>query len=118
MRLKILGPVAALACAACTPMQWVKPDATPEQLGQDSIQCQQDAWREARMHGWYYRPFGPVPYRDASGRRFFAWPYGPFGDPFGDPYLEEGRLAAFCMRNKGYRLEELEPAERLREPRK
>ena len=89
--------------AACTPMEWVKPDATPEQLQADAIQCQRDAWYEARSRYWYYRPFPPLAFRDAAGQPVFAWPYGP-ADPFGDPYLEEGRLAQFCMRSKGYQL--------------
>jgi hypothetical protein len=100
---------AALAAAGCTPMQWVKPDAAPEQAAQDSIECQQEAWREARMRSWSYRPLGPVPFRDARGRTFMAWPLGAWGDPFGDTFMEEGRLAQFCMRSKGYQLEPIEP---------
>jgi hypothetical protein len=99
--------IAALM-SACTPMQWVKPDATAVQLREDSIHCQQEAWREARMRSWYYRPFAPVFIRDASGRNFLGWPYGPYGDPFGDPYLEESRLTQFCMRSKGYALQPVE----------
>ena len=89
--------------AACTPMEWVKADATPEQLQADAIQCQRDAWYEARSRYWYYRPFPPLAFRDSAGQPVFAWPYGP-ADPFGDPFLEEGRLAQFCMRSKGYQL--------------
>jgi hypothetical protein len=51
-----------------------------------------------------------APFRDASGRRFFG-PYGPYADPFGDPFLEEGRLTQFCMRSKGYELLPLEPSQ-------
>ncbi len=102
MRFVALSALAVLA-AACTPMHWVKADATPEQLREDSIQCQQDAWREARLRTWYYRPFGPYVVRDAAGRRFVTWPYD--SGPFGDPYLEEARLAQFCMRSKGYDLQ-------------
>ena len=98
----------AAFAAACTPMQWVKQDATPEQLQQDSTQCQQDAWREARLRTWYYRPLSPLAMRDASGRRFIAWPYGTYDDPFGDPFLEEARLAQFCMRSKGYEMVRVE----------
>jgi hypothetical protein len=98
---------AVLVLAGCTPMEWVKPDVTAEERDQDAIACQQDAWREAQWRGWYYRPFPMAPFRDATGRRFFPGPYY-YADPFGDPFLEEGRLAQFCMRNKGY---ELVPAE-------
>ena len=100
---------AALISAGCTPMQWVKPDATPEEQEQDSIACQQAAWHEARMRSWYYRPFPVVPFRDASGRRFYSGPLGPYTDPFGDPFMEEARLARFCMQSKGYELVPLEP---------
>jgi len=89
-------------------MQWVKPDATAEQATLDSATCQEAAWREARSRAWYYPPFAP-PFRDPLGRRMFGWSYGPYGDPFGDPYLEESRLAQFCMRNKGYELVPVEP---------
>jgi hypothetical protein len=101
--------VAAALISACTPMQWVKPDATAEQLQEDSIHCQQEAWREAHTRSWYYRPFAPVFMRDAAGRSFLGGPYGAYGDPFGDPYLEENRLAQFCMRSKGYELQPVEP---------
>jgi hypothetical protein len=110
MRFETLIAVAVAAAAGCTPMQWVKEDATPQQLQDDSIQCQQDAWREARSRAWYYRPLGgPIITRD---NRFIGWPYGS-GDPFWDPYLEESRLTQFCMRSKGYALE---PVEKSKEP--
>ncbi len=110
-----MSPVAILlstTCllAACAPMQWVKADATPEQMNRDGMQCQQDAWREARLHPWYYPPIGPVVAQDAAGRISIGWPSGPFADPFGDPFLEEGRLAQYCMRSKGY---ELVPADKI-----
>jgi hypothetical protein len=101
---------AALAAAACTPMQWVKPDATPEQLDQDAARCQQEAWREARFRTWLYRPIGPTLVQDAQGRRFYVWPASPLGDPFSDQLMEEARLESFCMRSKGY---ELVPAETI-----
>ncbi len=104
--LLLLPALAVLA--GCTPMQWVRADATPEQLAQDAMYCQQEAWREARLRAWYFRPLGPLPFRDAFGRNVFAWPYDPWGDPFSDPYLEEGRLAQFCMRSKGYELQAIE----------
>ncbi len=109
MRFRALTAIAAATLvAACTPMEWVKPDATADQARDDSIQCQQEAWREARLRAWYYRPFAPVLIRDPAGRASLGWPYGPAGDPFGDPYLEENRLAQFCMRAKGYELQPVE----------
>jgi hypothetical protein len=106
--------VAALAIAlvltGCTPMEWVRPDATPEEREQDAIACQQDAWREAQWRSWYYRPFPAGPFRDLTGRHL-AGPYGYYGGLYGDPFLEEGRLASFCMRNKGYELVPAEPSQ-------
>jgi hypothetical protein len=102
---------AVLVLAGCTPMEWIKPDVTPEEREQDAIACQQEAWHEARWRAWYYRPYPIAPFRDASGRFFFPGPYSYFSDPFGDPFLEEGRLAQFCMRSKGYELVPVEPAQ-------
>lgn len=94
--------------AGCTPLQWVRQDATPEQLDLDMAHCQQEAWREAQWRAFMYRPFGPTLLTDGRGRRFF-WPNSPFGHPFGDQFMEESRLANFCMRAKGYELEPVEP---------
>ncbi|SRR5260221_10131346 len=118
--MRLDAPIAILAAAlaaACTPMQWVKQDATPEQLREDSIQCQQDAWLEARMRSWYYRPLAPMFIRDSLGNRLLAWPYGGY-DPLGDPYMEEVRLTQFCMRNKGYALQAVEKPKEQVEPTK
>jgi hypothetical protein len=104
----LLLPPALAVLAGCTPLQWVRADATPEQLAQDSMHCQQEAWREARLRAWHFRPLGPVPFRDSTGRHFLGWSYDPWADPFGDPYMEEGRLAQFCMRSKGYELQPIE----------
>ena len=96
-----------LFLAGCTPMQWTRDGAVPptEALEQDSASCRQQAWREAQFRYWAYQPLTPYVTRDAFGRRFVAWPYGPFAyAPFGDPFFEETRLADFCMRAKGYEL--------------
>jgi hypothetical protein len=90
--------------AGCAPMQWVKTDATPAQASTDAAECQQAAWREAQMRAWHYPPFAPFAFRDRVGHPYFGWPYGPFSDPFGNHFMEESRLAQFCMRSKGYEL--------------
>ena len=111
--MKYLVPlVLAMLLGACTPMQWVKPDATPDQINADAIRCQQDAWREARVRNWFYQPYSPMVVRDAAGRAFVISP-GPFYDPFYDPFMEEARLTQFCMRSKGY---SLEPADKPQPP--
>jgi hypothetical protein len=101
--------VLLLLLTGCTPMQWVKPDATPDQFNKDMAECQQEAWREARWRGFLDRGFGPSLLYDARGRRYLSWPYSPLGDPFGDQFMEESRLTHFCMRAKGYELAPVEP---------
>ena len=93
----------ALAAAACMPMEWLKADADPAQVQADSQQCQMQAWQEARWRAFQYRAlYGPVYYYDALGRPYVAArPY----DSLADPYMEEQRLAHFCMRAKGYELQ-------------
>ncbi len=102
---RVLVAVLALAAAGCAPMEWVKADATPEQVAEDSKQCQDSAWREANLR-WsrYYGSIGPMVYSDSLSRRFLVWPWGPFSDPYGDRYLEESRLTNYCMRARGYEL--------------
>lgn len=96
----------ALVAAACTPLEWVRADADPAQLQADSEQCGDAAWREASWRSMSYRSsFGPWFYRDRFGRPLLVAPFGPFSDPFTDRYMEERRLADFCMRAKGYELE-------------
>ena len=93
----------ALLAAACTPMEWVRADGDPEQAQADAQECQMQAWQEARWRALEYRAmWGPAFYYDRFGRPFAApMPYGAFGDP----YMEEQRLAHFCMRAKGYELQ-------------
>ena len=95
--------VFALVAAACTPMQWVKPDADPAQMKADGQECQMQAWQDAQWRALEYRAmFGPVYYVDRLGRPVIApRPY----EAFADPYMEEQRLTHFCMRAKGYALE-------------
>ena len=105
-----LIPLLALAAAACTPMQWVRHDTPPEQFGQDIAYCRQEAWREAQWRSALFlnRTYGAITVVGAQGRPIVV-PYSPFGDPFGDAYIEESRLTAFCMRAKGYELVPIKP---------
>jgi hypothetical protein len=115
----ILSFGAALLLGGCTPMQWVKTDMTPEQFRADAQYCQQEAWREARFRAWASpRLASPVVVRDAAGRPYVAWTHSPFYDPFGDSFMEESRLAQFCMRSKGYRLEPVEKAAPAEAPKR
>ena len=102
---RLLVVCLVLAVAGCAPVEWVKADATPEQLAEDSKQCQDIAWRETQLRGSrYYGQIGPMAYSDSLSGRFLVWPWGPFSDPYGDRYLEESRLANHCMRARGYEL--------------
>ena len=104
----ILVILAGATLAACAPMEWVKDDATPQQLGDDLKGCQQEAWRAAQLYDWYYRPTGStVVGRDFLGRPYL-YPRTPFYDPFTDPQMEEIRLTNFCMKSKGYELKQVE----------
>ena len=104
----VLPALAALLLAACTPMQWVKQDAAAGQLQADLNECQQQAWQESRSRMMLYYPMAPALVQDYSlGWRFLVYPYGPFADPFGQQFMEEGRLANFCMQNKGWAMQEV-----------
>jgi len=86
-------------------MQWVKQDAAQEQIDEDFVACRQEAWREARLHAAWFRPPNlPYAVQDAQGRRFLVWPHNGYYDSFSDQFMEESRLAHFCMRAKGYEL--------------
>jgi hypothetical protein len=104
--MKLFWTIAAvLLVAACTPMAWVRADADAAQAQADGRECQMQAWQEARWRAFSYQTmYGPIPYRDALGRTYVAWPR-PMYDPFADPYMEEQRLTSFCMRSKGYELQ-------------
>jgi hypothetical protein len=101
-----------LLATGCASMEWAKPDATAEQAAADSQTCDEEAWRVLRWYGMgygpvygpFYGPFSPWMYRDGWGRPFAGPAFGPFYDPLADRYLEEQRLANFCMRSKGYEL--------------
>ncbi len=96
----------ALACAACTPMQWVRDDADAALARKDLAECSREAWLRAWDRTLYYGAPPSVAIRDAEGRTAIMHPHGPFADPF----VLEPRYADFCMRLRGYRLEPVKPA--------
>ncbi|HEY2396090.1 MAG TPA: hypothetical protein VGH81_08965 [Rudaea sp.] len=86
-----------MAAVACTPVQWARKDTTPEQFGQDLGYCRQEAWLEAQ-------------WRSSLFLNRYVVPFSAFGGgPFGNAYIDESRLTAFCMRAKGYELVPLKP---------
>jgi hypothetical protein len=105
---RLIALLAPLLVVGCTPMAWTRTGATPDDLRQDVAFCRQEAWREAQWRSFLYRPFGGTTVVDSRGRHIFV-PYTPFGDPFGDRFFEESRLAHFCMRAKGYELVPIDP---------
>ena len=96
--------IAALAAAACTPMDWAKKDTAAEQAQADLRACETAAYREANAVPLPYPTMGPVIMQDSSGQRFNLYPGGPFADPQGERFMREARLARECMRKKGYEL--------------
>ncbi len=95
--------LAAAALAACTPMQWAKPEVAPEQVRRDESDCQHKAFREASVSAGFYRPVSPY-FVNSPGGGFMVWPSGSYVDPYAHQMLEESRLAQFCMESKGYKL--------------
>ena len=83
--------LAAVVLAGCAPLEWTRPDVSPEQVRADSEDCQQRAWRESQLRPYSYGPM-------------YRW--GRWRDPFwGDRYFDETRLARFCMEVRGYTLQ-------------
>lgn len=86
-------------------MYWARQDASPDQAQTDMRECQQSAYLEAqRRFSWMHGRMGPYLHRDSMGRLFHVYPAGPFSDPYGEAFMEEHRLANFCMRSRGYQL--------------
>jgi hypothetical protein len=84
--------VAIFLTGACTPVQWVRSDASEEQSGHDARFCEQEASREAAFH---------VPQPPPTGA---MGTYGPSADGLRGYGIETSRLTGFCMRSKGYAL--------------
>jgi len=83
-----------LLIAGCAPVEWARPDATPEQAQADAADCQQRAWHEAQWRSFTYRP---------------SYRYSRWRDPFwGNSFLDEAQFARFCMEVRGYRLQAVE----------
>jgi hypothetical protein len=104
--------VAVPLAAGCANLEWVKPDATPQQAQADSQYCREIAEDEARdAYLDVLAGFGPLPYRAPFGWRPVGYPFYPydpyynaFADPLADRMMLESDLENFCMRAKGYRL--------------
>ncbi|HTR88319.1 MAG TPA: hypothetical protein VMI56_27810 [Reyranella sp.] len=98
----VFGLVLLLATAACSLPQtrWEKPGADEKTTAGDLVTCRRAAQQEAmRDLPWP----GPVP----IGPRSFFYRDNIESDRF---YMEH-RLTDFCMRNKGYTLVTIPPAQ-------
>ena len=88
---RLLFVLCLLVVAGCAPLEWSRPDATPDQARADAADCQRRAWQEAQFRSFAYTP----------PRRSGRW-----RDPFwSDPFFDETRLARFCMEARGYQLQ-------------
>lgn len=102
--LRVIAVVGLLlfSVTACAPLEWARPDATPEQVRADATDCQQRAAQEAQWRSFAAPHLAPAwrqPYRRGPLWR------DPFWD---DTFLDETRLARFCMESRGYRLQATE----------
>lgn len=93
--------ILATALSACTPMEWVKPDAGVEVVRSDEQACRLAAARDASDYS-YGSEQRMQPVVVAPGQ--VIWPSGAFVDPYAQRLLDENRLAQSCMESKGYQL--------------
>jgi hypothetical protein len=91
-RTRFLLAAAVMALSACAENQWARSDTTVAQTDEDEKRCEDDAqylaWRAVPL-----TPATTVVHR--NGVAVFAGR---------GPYIEERRLAYFCMIRKGYKL--------------
>jgi hypothetical protein len=103
---RVLPLATMLALAACaTPSRWEKPGVDQAAARQDFDDCRSAAQREALR----YYSFPPFPYWGpywGFGRRRGYFYYQPTWDS--ERFFAENRLAAFCMRSRGYELVKVE----------
>ena len=102
--MRSIALLALLVMGGCAPAQWTRQDASAEQLERDLKECRDSAFWEAQGRPFGFQHVGPMVVQDSTGRRFVVYPAGPFADPYGERFVEESRLAHFCMRNRGYQL--------------
>lgn len=98
----VIALVLSTAACALPAREWEKPGIGREVVLNDLTECRRaasvEAWRRQLDYGLpRYGLFAPAHY----GRRepFFARQHQEL-----DRFANEGRLASFCMRNKGYEL--------------
>jgi hypothetical protein len=102
--MRIACLVSIFALAACTPMQWSRQDASAAQAEKDSQECQDLAYKQMQAKPYPYLAVDPLIVQDSFARAQNRYPPGVFVDPYGDRFIEEGRIASQCMRSRGYDL--------------
>ena len=86
-----------LLLAGCTPVAWVKSDASAAQVAADEQACRQAAAREVSFHAYqYHHRLQPV----VVGPGQVIFPCGGAVDA--EQALHENRLVQSCMESKGY----------------
>jgi len=85
-------------------MQWTRPDASAAQAEKDLQECQDLAYQQVQARPYPYLAVDPLIVQDSFARSQNRYPHGAFVDPYGDRFIEEGRVASRCMRSRGYEL--------------
>jgi hypothetical protein len=105
--LRIVLPVIVIHCsviAACTPMEWTKPNTDPTATQEDIRQCQQQAKLRAAR---YPLPHGGSMSTTTAGPRGEVSIIGTPATIQSDDARQEFELMTMCMHQKGYKLESL-----------
>lgn len=95
-----------LAVSACGPtLRWDKAGATEQMVATDMTACRRAAQIEANRY-WPSYPWGWGGWGWGYGRRSGLW-WSMRADD--ERFFTENRLAAFCMRTKGYEQVPVQP---------
>ena len=99
-RMMLVLGAAALLGACGPPLEWVRPNPAAPQIQQDLAECDNSAIRETRYGYWapWYPRYG---YWDSHDYMFARQQY------LMDQQLDEQRLRDFCMRSRGYKLQQI-----------
>jgi hypothetical protein len=100
---------AMLACAACGPTRWDRPDTTAQAAEADLADCRRSAQQETQRDAARY----------AIGPGYPLWRGSPYDDvrwraeydqwSFNQRIYLRNRLVAYCMHTKGYERVPVQP---------
>ncbi|MFI4999864.1 MAG: hypothetical protein ACHQK9_08290 [Reyranellales bacterium] len=99
-------PLALLmGLAGCaSPSRWEKPGVDQSVAVRDQNECRQAARQEANRYPYPPTPYFGGPFGGWRRPSYFLWQ----SDFESDRFFTENRLAAFCMRSRGYELVPIE----------